>query len=348
MPKVRVKGIKRYFEPKSGKTYCYHRATGERITEEFGSPEFFARVTALNERIKKKPPAQDGTLAALIRAYRTAPAFLDLAPRTRADYQKVLDYLASIGAMPLTEIDTAWIAQVRDKTYQIRKRRFANYVVAVLSAMLAFGAERGMVKSNAARGVKKIKRPKGAPEANRPWTPEEREAALRDAPPHLLVPIAIGRYTGLREGDVIALRKTAYNGREIARKTRKTGQEVYWPCVSALRNILDGAPKHDAITLCANSRGKPWTESGFRASFFKFIGKLEAAGKVGPGLTFHGLRHTVAEEMAELGWDDRAVADALGQATEKQAAHYTRRANLRRKMAAVVESLEERKQKRSV
>lgn len=343
-----MKGIKRYFEPKSGNTYCYHRKTGERITEPFGSPEFFTRVKQLNDRVERKAAPEAGTLAALVRDYKVAPAFTDLAKRTREDYQKVLDYLADIDGVALAEIDTAWIAKVRDKTYTLRKRRFANYTVSVLSAMLSFGAEQGLVKANTAKGVKRIKKPKGAPEANRPWTEEERRVVLAEAPWHLRVPIALGRYTGLREGDVIALGKTAYNGSEIARKTRKTGQDVFWPCVSDLRSILDEAPPHDAITLCANSRGKPWTESGFRASFFKFLGKLEKAGKIAPGLTFHGLRHTVADKMAELGWDNRAVADALGQATEKQAAHYTRRANLKRKMTAVVESLEEQRQKKSV
>jgi hypothetical protein len=30
-----------------------------------------------------------------------------------------------------------------------------------------------------------------------------------------------------------------------------------------VQDALDRSPKHDAITLCANSRGQPWTYNGF-------------------------------------------------------------------------------------
>jgi hypothetical protein len=37
---------------------------------------------------------------------------------------------------------------------------------------------------------------------------------------------------------------------------------------SALKEeVLAEAPTHDAVTLCANSDGKPWTVSGFRTSW---------------------------------------------------------------------------------
>ena len=58
-----------------------------------------------------------------------------------------------------------------------------------------------------------------------------------------------------------------------------------------LREILDAAPNHDAITLCANSYGRPWTESEFRSSWEHFRKALEKAGHIGRGLTLYGLRH---------------------------------------------------------
>ena len=39
---VRVKGIKRYRHPETGRWYCYHRKSGTPISAEFGSAEFFA------------------------------------------------------------------------------------------------------------------------------------------------------------------------------------------------------------------------------------------------------------------------------------------------------------------
>jgi hypothetical protein len=48
-------------------------------------------------------------------------------------------------------------------------------------------------------------------------------------------------------------------------------------------------------------------------SVFKFLGRLEEQGKVGPGLTIHGLRHTSGTLMHELGFDKDTIADMLGQ-----------------------------------
>lgn len=39
------------------------------------------------------------------------------------------------------------------------------------------------------------------------------------------------------------------------------------------------------------------------------------AGAASPGLTLKGLRHTVATILAEMGMDDRTIADMLGQRT---------------------------------
>lgn len=63
---------------------------------------------------------------------------------------------------------------------------------------------------------------------------------------------------------------------------------------------------------------------------------LENAGKVEPGLTLKGLRHTVATILAESGFDERTIADMLGQETIEMARHYSRRANKSRKLAGVV------------
>jgi len=52
------------------------------------------------------------------------------------------------------------------------------------------------------------------------------------------------------------------------------------------------------------------------------IRSLEKEGAIAKGLTFHGLRHTVATELRELGFDTRTIADMLGQKTESMAVHY--------------------------
>ena len=133
---------------------------------------------------------------------------------------------------------------------------------------------------------------------------------------------------------------------EIATKRSKTGEPVFGPIPTELAAVLASAPKHYAMTLRANSVGHPWTESGFRASWRPLRLRLEKEGRVGPGLTLYGLRKTVAVILREIGYDERTIADALGQKTIEMARHYAKAADLRPKMRGVVASFESELNKR--
>ena len=170
---------------------------------------------------------------------------------------------------------------------------------------------------------------------------------VRGLPAHLLPPIALMMFTGLGPKDALTLRRDAYRDGKIALKRSKTGEPVFWPCPKHLKVILEKAPKHDAITLCANSDGRPWTISGYRASWRKVRITLERAGRVGPALTLYGLRHTVAVILREIGYDERTIADALGQKTIEMARHYAKGADLAPKMRGVVKSFDAELNKRS-
>lgn len=233
-----------------------------------------------------------------------------------------------------TSVCTDGLVRIRDKASS-RGRRFANYVKAVLSIVFGWGAERGFVDANPAKNVKNIRRPKGAPHANRPWTDAERHAVLDSAPASLKPAVALMMFTGLGPEDALHLPRTFYKDGEIATSRSKTGEPVFWPAPTPLREILAAAAAHDAITLCANSRGRPWTTSGFRASWRAFQQDLLREGRIGPGLTLYGLRHTVAVILREAGFDERTIADALGQKTIEMARHYARGADLRPKMRSV-------------
>jgi integrase len=338
---VRIKGFQ-IFEDRHGRMRCYHRKTRQSVDltkAPIGSPEFFAecaRISALTNATEPKP----GTLGMLIAAYRGHPAFTDLAPRTKSDYQAVFDYLKPIADTPLVRFDKPLVVRIRDKAAQDKGRKFANDVKARFSGIFGWGSERGYIAGNTASGIKDIRRRKDAPDANRPWADEEREAVLAACPAHILPSIALMMFTGLGPRDALTLPKSFHKAGEIATKRSKTGEPVFWTCPAPLSAVLAEAPGHDAITLCANSDGKPWTVSGFRASWRPIRTKLEREGKIGPGLTLYGLRHTVAVILREIGMDERTIADALGQKTIEMARHYAKGADLKPKMRGVVRSFE--------
>jgi integrase len=348
MPFVRVKGFQ-IFKDRHGKQRCYHRKTKAVVDLKrfpMGSAGFIAECARIDGLLNSATDIRPSTLGALIVAYRSSPAFQGLAPRTQQDYQRFIDYLQPIADTPLTRFDRPLLVRIRDKANEKHQRRFGNYVRAVLSILFSWGLERGYVEQIPAQGVKDIRRPRGTPRANWPWSDAERYAVLDASSWALKVPIALAMFAGLREGDALSIPRSAYDGARLEFITGKTEQRICWPASSSLKEILDGAPKHQASTLAANSRGQTWTESGFRGSWRSLRIKLEQQEKVQPGLTIHGLRHTVATIMREEGFDERTIADALGQKTESMARHYARDADLSRKMAGVAERLEEAENRR--
>ncbi|WEK50371.1 MAG: tyrosine-type recombinase/integrase [Candidatus Kaistia colombiensis] len=354
MTVIRLKGVKHYRHPVSRIDYYYHRKSGTRLLAAPGTAEFLEEYKRAEDGLEPALEPRKGTLGQLMKAYRASHYFTDLRSRTRADYDKVINFLSDMDGLPLTDIDGPFVVRMRDKIYAKRKRRFANYCLAVLSIMLEYGVERGDVKVNAVKGVKKVRKRADAPKVNRAWTLEEREAVMAAAPPQLLLPTAISRWTGLRQGDILKMPRTVYDGASIRLVTSKAGIAVSIPVAAPLKAIIDAtlaaageSDKPTTITLCANSRGKPWTESGFRASFFKMIGELEASGRVDEGLTFHGLRHSVATELREAGFDTRTIADMLGQKTTSMAEHYSSDADLSAKLKGVVRKLEKRNARRT-
>ena len=344
MTKVRLRGFQ-IFKDRHGRWRCYHRKSRvavDLIKSPIGSAEFFAecaRIAALADLKAQK--AKPGTLGMLISEYRSAPAFLDLAPRTQSDYQSHFDYLSPIADTALTRFDTPLVVRIRDKAAEKKGRRFGNYLKATMSVVFAWGVERGYLQTNPASGIKAIRRPKGAPDANRPWSDAERHAVLDAAPEHMRPAIAIMMFTGLGPKEALTLARNHWRDGEIATKRAKTGEPVFWPVPAPLDAILRAAPQHDAVTLCASSKGTPWTLDGFRASWARVRINLEREGAIGPALTLYGLRHTVAVILSELGFDERTIADALGQKTIEMARHYAKGADLRRKMTGVVASFDE-------
>src|SRR6476620_2202574 len=212
MTVVRIKGFKIFKSRHGNKSYCYHRKTGERIDLEMapiGSQEFFsecARISAIAATSKPKP----GTLDPLITAYRGHEAYTDLTPRTRSDYQTIFNYLKPIGDTPLVRFDKPLIVRIRDKASKDKGRKFANDLKARFSGLFGWGSERGYLAANTAAGIKDIRRRKDAPDANRPWADEERDAVLAVCPAHIRPAIALMMFTGLGPRDALTLPRSFY------------------------------------------------------------------------------------------------------------------------------------------
>ena len=357
MTKMRIRGLNKVRSRHNPEVfYWYHRATGKRVDQwieeatgekvsaEFGSSAFLERKEALDREATGAPDkaagsasvlaTPRGTFGHLIREYRGSTEFLDKAPRTRSDYNKILEYLATLAPTKVEKIGSPHLAQLREKARRKHGRRFANYVLTICSVLFTFGIDQGLAKHNPAAGVNRVRKPRDARVVNRVWKPYEFEAVLAaakaDGDPGMVAALGLARYAGIREGDVIVLPRSARQGGWLTWKQGKTGQEHAVPERTALTEILDWAQAAiderakerkrkpgqiaAATTIVVGKRGRPYaSEDGFRANFFKLIRTLTKAGKVELGLTFHGLRSTAGTEAVEATGTREAARNLLGQ-----------------------------------
>jgi integrase len=353
----RVKGIHRYRHPQSGLWYCYHRKTGKRIVNEWRTAAFYAEVAALDAAVKAAEPLP-GSLGLLIKDYRTSPAWSPLKPKTRLSYERALTVLAPLAEMPVKQIDRPFVFALRDKkVFPKHGRWMANYVVTVLGLLLAYAKDHGLVSANPlAEKVKKVRAPKADAPQNRPWSGEECRAVLDAAPPHLRLPIALAMFAGFRKEDVLTMTKAALKDGGIRVRTSKRGTEVMIPVHPALQSAIEAQDKAlrarkgydpvcEAVQISANSFGSAWTESGFNSSWSKLRNRLLAEGKVAPGLTFHGLRHTLGTRLKEAGASDQQIADILGQKSLSMARLYSEGAETPEETRGLVLKIDVRRNK---
>lgn len=324
--------------------YWYHRGTGRRLHCDPTTAEGFLEVARLDEAAKTAEAASaalTGSYAALWLKYRAGAAWQDLKPRTRSDYQAVRDWLGTAADTPVAAFRREDLIRLRDKARFEKGRRFANYVIQVIRLTLQWGRERGMCKENVAAGIKMLQKPRGEPQVNRAWSQAEVEAFLTSAPRQLAVPFVLALCAGMRQGDALRVTWSGYDGRALRWTAGKNERAITAPATGICKAILDDARtrRGDALQIAVNLAGSPWSPSGFRASFFKRLRELKRAGSVQPGLTFHGLRHTIGAIGRESGFSESQVAEAIGDKSPAMAALYGRDADgvdARRQILGVV------------
>jgi integrase len=77
--------------------------------------------------------------------------------------------------------------------------------------------------------------------------------------------VALALYTGQRQGDVLAMTRSKVKNGLIEVRQEKTGRSLVIPAHQKLLAVIETL-RGDAVQLLTNTRGKPWTKCGFKAS----------------------------------------------------------------------------------
>jgi integrase len=305
--RIRLKGLnsitKRLADGRR-RTYWYAWKGGPPLRGEPGTPEF---VHSYNEAVATRAATPGGALLSVLQAYQAGGEFSGLAARTRFDYIgriKVIE--AEFGDFPLSALTDRRTRGVfmkwRDKL-AANSRRQADYAWQVLARILSWAHDRGLVLTNpCARGGRLYR----GSRVDRIWTASDEAAFLKSASPHLHLPLLLALWTGQRQGDLLRLPWSAYDGKTIRLRQSKTGARVTIPVGAPLKAALDAAKKHGPLIL-TNSLRRPWTSHGFQTSW-----RIAATKANIVGLTFHDLRGTAVTRLATTGCTTPEIASLTG------------------------------------
>jgi integrase len=288
----------------SKKTYYYAWRGGPRLNGEYGSPEFIA---SYNAAIATKVVVPEGKLLSLLQGYQASQDFLGLRERTRADYIKQIEKIEQkFGDAPvkaLADPRTRGIFMDWRDELALRSKRQADYAWTVLARVLSWAKDRGKITVNPCERGGRVYH---GTRVDFVWSVEDEAAFLEHAPAHLHLPLLLALWTGQRQGDLLRLPWSAYNGASIRLRQSKTGARVEIPVGAPLKVALDAAKRHGPIMLTSTD-ARPWTPDGFRASCRKACKKAAIAG-----ITFNDLRGTAVTRLALVGCTEAEIATITG------------------------------------
>jgi integrase len=184
--------------------------------------------------------------------------------------------------------------------------------VTVLKHALKLAVEWDLLHSNAAQGVKLPKIPEGR---TRYLSPSELKTALEAAPEWMRAPLALAAFTGMRRGELLALRwmdVDLENHRLYLHET-KNGCLRVLPLNELAFGLLSLLPRSaPADAVLAGVDGQKL--SVYTRRLFRGLGIQDAS--------FHSMRHTAASWLVMAGVDLYAVGQLLGHRTPRMTQRY--------------------------
>lgn len=264
------------------------------------------------------------TVAKLWHMFMDSPAFTELAPRTQKDYrqhQKAL--LMVFGKVLADNVKTEQVRIFMDKR-GLESKTLANHELASLSRVYGWGYERGYVKNNPCKGVRKF-----SLKARTVYITDEQYAAIyAEAIPQLRIAMEISYLCAARLGDVLELKWQDIMDKGIYIEQNKTGTKQIKEWSPRLRTAIQLARNVSSCTceyvinttkggkVIAKTLNNWWNQA-----------KRAAEQKVGVpfGCNFHDIK---AKGISDYEGSSRDKQIFSGHKTENQVLIYDRKTKI--------------------
>lgn len=305
--RVELKGVhktRKRLADGSWREYFYAWKGGPPLVGQPGSPEF---VRSYQEAHAERKASPVGVFFNLISGYRGSSDFTGCAPKTQKDYGRYLKMIEDeFGDMPIRALEDI---RARGDFKEWRDGfaatpRKADMAWTVLARVLSWAKDAGRISVNVCERGGRLY---DGDRSENIWTEEMVTRALAGLPDHLRQAFMLALWTGQRQGDLLRLPWSSYDGKVIRLKQSKTGARVAVPAGKPLRDMLDGMPRIGPLIL-TSTQGRPWTSDGFRSSWGRAFDEL----KIEEDVTFHDLRGTAITRLYEAGCTEAEIASITG------------------------------------
>lgn len=253
--------------------------------------------------------------SALIKSYRMSDRWKDLKPRTKSDYERVLTYIEDkTGKKDATRLIRKDVIAAMEAN---RKRvRFANYIPQVMSVLMEHAIDLGWVKSNPAKGVRRLSTPTEKKQPHIPWPDWAVKKWRENAKPLPRLIFELGVGSVQRPGDWPKFRWNDFDGNALRIEQGKSDKPLYLPCTAELIVALNEAPKN-GLTILTLQDGRPMP---YRRMAQIMRDERERLGLLAYDL--HALRYRGVMELAWSDCDDDQIASYSGHSSKDMIAKY--------------------------
>lgn len=292
------------------------------------------------------------TFAAVIRQYIANPKFRKLEQTTQSAWEREL-WLAelpeTLGGLHVDQIEPADVQAFLDELAD-RPGKQATALTA-LRAVEKFAIVKRLLPRQITLGVELIGPAKDS--GHKPWTEQDLELALREAPPEVSRALALLSATGQRGGDVVRMRWNDlenYNGRlGINLTTQKTTRRLWVPFTNDFadeigtwkpRTTNGVTSPHILLTLA----GVPWTRNALTVAWNRQRKKNPKLRSLAH-LHLHGLRATAVVRLLRAGATELMITELIGMSAP-MVKRYSRHSRQRENASAAIVFLDAAKAKK--
>lgn len=222
--------------------------------------------------------------------------------RTQSDNIREMKNLVAVFGKMEPELITQTMAyeylDIRGKT----SRTQANHEISLLRHVMNYAVRWGKIQINPLQGMQKL----AVPVRDRTPEPEEFIAVRNHADPMTRLWMDLKWQTGLRQGDILAMKIADIKPEGIKVKPNKNAQNGLIGWTDDLRATVDGIMTLNIVqgmTLFCDEKGEPLKQRTLQARFRSAVVSAIAAGDLEKPFTENDIRSSFATESEELGLD---------------------------------------------